>query len=166
MAQSTLDLARYIPALLTFASNRLAHGASETYRKLFGIGISEWRVLSLLASEPDIPATRMCQVIGFDKALASRVVKKLSDQRLISVTPDATHGSRSLIRLTAEGEVVHDKVLRVVKERERILYEAFTPDEINTLVSLLHRLHERAEVVNAYEPAMESEPPAKRRRSG
>lgn len=155
MTEPTLDLGRYIPALLTFASNRLSQGASETYRKLFNIGISEWRVMAILASDPDIPASRMCQVIGFDKALASRVIKKLSQQGLVSVTPDATHGSRSLIRLTPAGEVMHDRVLRVVRERERILHDAFTPAEIDTLVSLLHRLYAQADHVNAYQPKPE-----------
>lgn len=152
MTESTLDLGRYIPALLTFASNRLAHGASETYRKLFGIGISEWRVISLLAVEPGIPATRMCQLIGFDKALASRVVKKLASQGLVTVTPDGNHGVRSLIRLTTAGEELHDKVLNVVKARENMLHEAFTPGEIDTLIALLHRVYEQAEIVNAYDP--------------
>lgn len=148
----TLDLSRYIPALLTFASNRLSHGASETYRHLFGIGISEWRVISLLAAEPDIPATRMCQVIGFDKGLASRVIKKLADQGIVSVAPDATHGSRSLVRLTREGDALHDQVLEVVSARERILHEAFSPQEIDTLIELLHRVYEQADTVNAYDP--------------
>jgi DNA-binding MarR family transcriptional regulator len=152
MKANMLDLERYVPALLTFASSRLSQGASETYRRLFGIGISEWRVLALLAAEPDITAARICQSVGFDKALASRVVRKLSDQGQVSVTPDSDHGARSLIRLTAEGKRTHDKVLRVVRERERILHEAFTAEEIETLIVLLHRVHEQAEIVNAYDP--------------
>jgi DNA-binding MarR family transcriptional regulator len=168
MNRSTMDLWRYIPALLTFASNRLSHGASETYRRLFGVGISEWRVISWLASEPDIAAARICQVIGFDKALASRVVKKLSEQGIVSVSPDASHGGRSLLRLTKEGEKLHDKVLAVQRVREQILHEAFTPEEIETLISLLRRLYDRAEVVNAYDPesAVETTGPSKLKKVG
>lgn len=152
MEEPTLDLDRYVPALLTFASNRLSYGASETYRKLFGIGIGEWRVISLLASESDISATRICQVIGFDKALASRIVRKLAEQKLIKLRPDPSHASRSLIRLTSTGRRMHDRVLRVVRERERILCQAFSDEEIDTLVDLLHRVYKQAEVVNAYAP--------------
>ncbi|WP_423353474.1 MarR family winged helix-turn-helix transcriptional regulator [Phenylobacterium sp. VNQ135] len=162
MTSSTLDLERYIPALLTFASNRLSHGASEIYRRLFGVGITEWRVISMLAREPDISAARICQVVGFDKGLASRVIKKLSADGLVNVSPDSIPGNRSLLRLTAEGEALHDKVLRVVRERERILHEPFTEAEIETLISLLHRLHAQAEIVNAYRP----EPNAPKRRRG
>lgn len=165
MTRATLDLKRYVPALLTFASNKLSQVASETYRKLFGIGISEWRVLALLAAEPGIPAARMCQMIGFDKALASRVVKKLSEQGLVSVAIDARNSSRSIIHLTPAGEDVHDKVLKVVKERERILHAAFTTEEIDTLVDLLQRVQARAEVVNDYEPEFEEAAPARKRRA-
>lgn len=156
MTGPTLDLKRYIPALLTFASSRLSLGASEIYRRLFGIGISEWRVLSSLAAEPDVPASRLCLLIGFDKALASRVIKKLSEQGFVSSTPDATHGSRWLLRLTDKGRQLHDQVLYVNKQRERILHEAFTPDEIETLVSLLRRVYDQAEQVNAYEPVVDA----------
>ena len=70
----------------------------------------------------------------------------------MTVTPDGNHGVRSLIRLTAAGEELHDKVLNVVKARENMLHEAFTPGEIDTLISLLHRVYEQAEIVNAYDP--------------
>lgn len=153
--KQALDLNRYIPALLTFISNKLAHGASENYRRLFGIGMSEWRVIAMLAVEPDIAANRICQVIGIDKGLASRVVQKLAKRGLISVESDPLNNSRSVIRLTSAGTRMHERILRVVRERERILHAAFSRSEIETLLGLLHRLHAQADVVNAYVPGKE-----------
>jgi DNA-binding MarR family transcriptional regulator len=166
----TLDFNRYIPALLTFISNKLSHAASEKYRRLFGIGMSEWRVIAMLAVEPNIAANRICQVIGIDKALASRVVQKLAKDGIISVAPDPDNNSRSVIRLTSAGEALHERVLRVVQERERILHSAFSKTEIETLLDLLHRLHAQADIVNAYEPSDTDDrgrrnKPAARRRS-
>jgi DNA-binding MarR family transcriptional regulator len=149
-----LDLNRYIPAHLSFISNKLSHGASEKYRRLFGIGISEWRVIAILGNEPNIAANRICQIIGIDKALASRVVQKLTKLKLVSVQPDPNNNSRSVICLTTAGKDVHDRVLRVVKEREMILHSAFSKQEIETLLGLLHRLRAQADVVNAYEPSV------------
>ena len=39
----TLDLERYVPALITFIANKLTHGSSSLYRKHFGVGVIEWR---------------------------------------------------------------------------------------------------------------------------
>ena len=39
-----------------------------------------------------------------------------------------------------------------MKARENMLHEAFTPGEIDTLIALLHRVYEQAEIVNAYDP--------------
>lgn len=152
MSGRVLDLSRYIPALLTFVSNKLSHGAGAKYRRLFGVGMAEWRVLSMLAVEPDIPASRICQVIGLDKALVSRVLQALRSRRLVSVKPDSQNGKRTIIRLTAEGKRLHDRILSVVHEREKILLSAFTAEEIETLINLLRRMHKQADRVNAYEP--------------
>jgi hypothetical protein len=75
-----------------------------------------------------------------------------------------------VIRLTSAGEALHERVLRVVQERERILHSAFSKTEIETLLDLLHRLHAQADIVNAYEPSDTDDrgrrnKPAARRRS-
>ena len=74
-----LDLARYVPALITFLANKLSASASGQYRKMFGVGIVEWRVIALLAVEPETTANSVSNVIGLDKALVSRTVKKLKE---------------------------------------------------------------------------------------
>jgi DNA-binding MarR family transcriptional regulator len=152
--RTTLDLTRYIPALLTFVSNKMSHGASEKYRRLFGIGISEWRVMSTVAVEPGCTASRLCEVIGFDKALASRTVRKLAEQGLVTVVSDAHNSSRTNIRLSLKGERLHKRVLKVNQARERILLSALTATEIELLIDLLHRLHVQADLVNEFEPDM------------
>jgi DNA-binding MarR family transcriptional regulator len=166
MDKPTLHIDRYIPALLTFASNKLSHGASEKYRRLFGVGITEWRILAMLAVEPGIPATRICQLIGTDKALVSRVIQKLTTQGLVVADTDRRNGSRHVIQLTKEGERLHDRVLIVVLAREKILLSAFTKQEADTLVELLHRLIDRADAVNAYEPVPDKSRMTRRRRTG
>lgn len=166
-SKQVLDLDRYIPALLTFASNKLAYGAAAKYKALFGIGMAEWRVMALLAAEPHIAANRICQVIGVDKALVSRVVQKLASQDLVIAKVDQRNSSRYVISLTPAGERVHDQIIQIVFEREKILLSAFTKEEIDTLVEMLHRIHKQADIVNAYEPPSGKTPrkPASRRQT-
>src|SRR5258708_10049605 len=63
----TLDLERYVPAFVTFIANKLSRSATAFYQRRFGVNVTEWRMMSLLAIEPGITASRICYVIGFDK---------------------------------------------------------------------------------------------------
>ena len=58
-----LNLSRYVPGLVTFLANKLATGASQCYRKHFGIGVVEWQMLSMLAVESGITANCRCGAI-------------------------------------------------------------------------------------------------------
>src|SRR5450631_3211874 len=67
-----LNLDNYVPAYLTYLAGKISNSASATYRPQFGIGITDWRIMALLATEPWISAGRICDVIGLDKAAVSR----------------------------------------------------------------------------------------------
>lgn len=151
-AKNQLDLDRYVPALVTFLANKLSSGASACYRKNFDIGVVEWRLLALLKVEQNITANRMCQVIGLDKAAVSRALKLLSERGSVSFIKDEKDGRSSLICLTKEGEILHDKILQVALEREALLVGDFQAEELDTLICLLQKLNGKVALVNAFDP--------------
>ena len=148
-----LDLVRYVPALLTFLANKLATGASSTYRKHFGLGVVEWRLLSMLAVEDNITANRMCQVIGLDKSAVSRSLQILEQQGYVTSQVDTADARRNSVKMAPEGKALHDRVLRVALERERRLLDGLSPEEVDTLVDLLGRLQRNVPQVNEYDPS-------------
>ncbi|MDH4653816.1 MarR family winged helix-turn-helix transcriptional regulator [Pseudomonas sp. BN606] len=149
---SQLNLARYVPALLTFLANKLATGASQCYRKHFGIGVVEWRMLSMLAVENGITANRICQVIGLDKSAVSRSLQALEAAGHVSSQVDPQDNRRNTVSLTASGRKLHDRVLKVALERERRLLSGLSAEEVDTLIALLGRLHTQVNNVNEYDP--------------
>lgn len=150
-----LDMARYVPALLIHISNKLSTGANATYRRRFGVGVTDWRVLSQLAIEPGVPAQRICEVIGFDKAIVSRVVASLQGQGLLSVAADKGDSRRHNISLTTKGRALHDKIIQVALERERRLLSGLNAREVDILCNLLGRLHGNVQLANDYDPGAE-----------
>ncbi|WP_109514540.1 MarR family winged helix-turn-helix transcriptional regulator [Pseudomonas ovata] len=149
-----LDLARYVPGLLTFLTNKLGTGASQCYRKHFGIGVVEWRMLSMLAVESDITANRICQVVGLDKSAASRSLQTLEAAGHIRSQVDPRDARRYTISLTDSGQALHDRVIKVALERERRLLGDLSPQEVDTLIDLLGRLQRQVGHVNDYDPAV------------
>src|ERR1700759_1531267 len=114
---STLDLDRYVPAFITFIANKLSNSATAFYQRNFGINVTEWRIMSLLAIEPGIPASRICYVIGFDKAPVSRNLAMLQKRGLVVIRTSPDDGRTHAISLTARGRVVHDRVHAAAMER-------------------------------------------------
>lgn len=144
-----LDLDNYVPAYLTFLANKLSSGASAVYRQRFGIGVTDWRIMALLAIEPWIPAGRICEVIGLDKAAVSRSVRDMAALDLVETQVQETDQRRQFIALTRKGIAMHDAIVDIALERERLLTAEFSAEEKRILVSLLARMHARIPIVNA-----------------
>lgn len=147
-----LDLSRYVPGLLNFLSNKLSSGASACYRKHFGVGVVEWRMLSMLAVENGITANRISQVIGLDKSAVSRALQQLAGAGHVQMEVDERDARRYTVSLTPAGEALHDRIFAAAMEREKRLLADLSPEEVDTLINLLGRLHAQVSYVNEYEP--------------
>ncbi|MGV7212717.1 MarR family winged helix-turn-helix transcriptional regulator [Bradyrhizobium sp. UFLA05-112] len=141
-AGPTLDLERYVPAFITFIANKLSNSATAFYQREFGVNVTEWRIMSLLAIEPGIPASRICHVIGFDKGPVSRTLASLDKRGLVAIRSDPNDGRTHSISLTAKGRATHDKVIVAAFARERRLLSCLSKNEQEVLIDLLRRLHE------------------------
>src|SRR5712664_3405007 len=125
----TLDLERYVPAFVTFIANKLSRSATAFYQSRFGVNVTEWRIMSLLAIEPGIPAARICHVIGFDKGPVSRTLSLLQKRGMVTIRTAPDDGRTHSISLTAKGRATHDRVIVAALERERRLLSCLKKDE-------------------------------------
>jgi DNA-binding MarR family transcriptional regulator len=137
-----LNLDRYVPAYITFIANKLSNSATAAYSRNFGVNVTEWRILSQLAIEPGIPASRICHVIGFDKGPVSRTLAAMQKRGLITIRTDPDDGRSHSISLTARGRTTHDKVIVAALDRERRLLSCLNENERDLLIDLLRRLHD------------------------
>jgi DNA-binding MarR family transcriptional regulator len=150
--QASGDFGRSISYLIGAISNILSIGGSRLYRRAFDIGLSEWRLMWVLAIEPRITARRASQIMGSDKAAASRAVAALDRAGLVRIAPDPSDNRQRIIELSEAGAKLHRRIMVVAKERERRLLSPFTKDEVRVLAGLLRRMHAHAAGVNAFDP--------------
>ena len=148
MPKPVIDHERYVPALINFLGNRLAAGASSVYRREFGIGVTEWRILSLLAVEGTCSAPHICQFFDLDKALVSRTTRSLVKNGVVTVTAQEGKNKRAIV-LTRVGRSLHDRVIKLALQREKVLLAGFTKEETDVLIDMLRRLLERVPAVNS-----------------
>ena len=144
-----LDLDHYVPALITFIANKLSRTANVAYQKRFGVNVTEWRILALLAIEPNISAARICHVIGFDKGPVSRTLAALQTRDLIRIRADRQDARTHSIALTLKGRATHDNVIVAALDRERRLLSCLRKDEREALTSLLRCIHNNLDAVTA-----------------
>jgi len=138
-----LDLGGYIPYFLTAISNTWSRSSSRLYLERFGVGVTEWRVVSQLAIEPGIPAQRICEVIGLDKGAVSRGVAALVAAGHVVEVADAGDARRQLLELTETGYALHDRLIALATAREELMLKGFSPEERVQLTGFLRRLHAR-----------------------
>jgi DNA-binding MarR family transcriptional regulator len=136
-----VDLDRYVPALITFIANKLSRSATVLYQKRFGVNVTEWRILVLLAIEPGIPASRICHVIGFDKGPVSRTLSLMQERGLVTIKADPNDGRSHSIAMTPKGRAIHNQIMVVALERERRLLGCLNKEEREVLIGLLGRVH-------------------------
>lgn len=139
----------YLPALLSVLNNRLSSGASQLYLARFGIGINEWRILSVLSNTPWSTATHICDTVQMHKTVASRTIRDMQGLALLRI--ERRDGLR-LIALTPKGQRLHDRIAPIALERERLLLAGLTPAEREQLLRLLRRLRNNLPIVDAWAP--------------
>lgn len=144
-----LDLDRYLPALVTWVNNKYSADSSRIYRKYFGIGISDWRVLAYLGVKGTGTGAEMSEFLGMDKAAISRSLQFLGTLGCVELAE--RNGRRSVMRLSEEGVRMYNEVLQIALAREKVLMKGLSAEERDTLFDLLHKVHENmADVVAMY----------------
>ena len=136
-----LNLDNYVPAYLTFLAGKISSSASATYRPKFGVGITDWRIMALLAAEPWISAGRVCDVIGLDKAAVSRSVRGMKSSGIVDVRWAGDDKHRQVIALTRKGLILHDRMVKLSLKREQQLLKSFSVAERKMLINFLSRMH-------------------------
>lgn len=144
----TIDRERYVPAYLSLVANSLQWSGSQLYLRDYGIGINDWRVLTALGNRPGSTAMEICSWINLHKSVVSRSLKMLQNLRLVATDPKL--GRRRMF-LTPGGAALHEQIMPIALQRERILLSGFSEDEIVLLRQFLQRMYENIPAVRQYD---------------
>ncbi len=137
----------FIPAALTNLAQKITSTASATYRPRFGVGITDWRIIALLAGEPWIAPVRICEATGLDKAAVSRSLRDLAKAGLVEVRAGEPNRRRLPVALTAKGLAAHDRIVIVALERQERLLKGFSSDERAQLRAFIARMRREVETI-------------------
>lgn len=125
---------------------RLAHGAvyrhfTETFTDL-DLTQKQVSVLWLIDDHPDIAQTDLAQRMRMDRATTMAIVNRLQERGYLVRGKSREDGRKQTLNLTDAGRKALAVAKDAIGEHERWLKSRFTDREVETLISLLARIHE------------------------
>ncbi len=143
-ATPKLELDRFLPYRLSILSNLVSSAIAGSYSERFGISIPEWRVMAVLAIEPDLSAAQVAERTAMDKVAVSRAVARLLARGSLERKIAPTDRRRSMLRLSADGERIYAEVVPIAQDHERVLLGVLAADDRLALERILTTLLGRA----------------------
>ena len=103
--------------------------------------------MSMLAIEPQIQASQICDSIKIDKGAASRALARLEDMGLLSQERQPNDPRKRIWWLNASGQEMHDKILEIALERERRLIEGVSPEDLEAFLRAIRKMFSNVDAI-------------------
>jgi len=130
-----------LPTLVVDLANALWRGGAAFYRRRFGVGMVEVRLLLALGRERrPLTAAAIAGAVRLDKAAVSRGLKALAHAGHVTLSPDPRGGRRVAVLLTEQGRRIAGDIARCSLDRQAAILEGLTSGEAEALSAALRRL--------------------------
>jgi DNA-binding MarR family transcriptional regulator len=139
-AHAPLRLERFLPYQLSIVSNTVSQAIADDYQRRFDLGVTEWRVMAVLAGFDGLSAREVAERTAMDKVAVSRALARLVQAGRVSRAVHDGDRRRSVLNLTAAGWAIHDEVAPMARRRERELLARLDADEQAWLARILDKL--------------------------
>lgn len=105
-----------------------------------GLTLLEGRVLYELATGGAQTAADLTRTLEIDKAQLSRVIRMLTDRKLLTATVDPAHAKRKLLSTTPAGRVAFRQLDEGTRVRMQSLLRPLTPAKRKKVVASMHHI--------------------------
>ena len=135
-----LELERFVPYQLSIVSNTVSQAIAGDYEERHDLGVTEWRVLAVLARFDGLSAREVAERTAMDKVAVSRALARLVEAGRVRRHTHESDKRRSVLGLTDAGWKIHDDVAPRARQRERELLERLDDQERVWLARILGKL--------------------------
>jgi len=140
---SSLTVDAFLTTLMSQVGNALRRTLTVPYAEQFGLTVSEWRVLSLVAHAGRIAFGELVIQSTSDKALVSRTLRLLESRGLVRLEPEHDKPRTKLwCAITPQGELLHSEVIPVARARQAAAIRALAPEERDAMYRALVHLRD------------------------
>ncbi|HEX2890703.1 MarR family winged helix-turn-helix transcriptional regulator [Vineibacter terrae] len=146
MARPPIDLGeqRYrVERQIGYLLRRAHQRASAIFQEQIGdpnITPTQFSSLVKLHEDGEVSQNQLGRLVGMDKATTQGVIRRLKTRNLVSARADPGDARRTLLRLTAEGDRLVQRLMIAGPRVTTETLKPLNPDEQRQLVSLLARI--------------------------
>lgn len=142
-AGTGLTVDAFITTLMSQVGNALRRTITLPYAEQFGLSVSEWRVLSLVAHTGRVAFSDLVLQSSSDKALVSRTLKLLDGRGLIALEAEGnTPRKKVYCVITPAGQDLHGQAIPIARQRQAAAIRALPPEERDAMYRALLKLRE------------------------
>ena len=105
-----------------------------------GITPARYSVLALLHANPDVPQARLAEALRIKPPNMVALLAEMEAQGLLDRRVDAANRRANLLRLTAAGHTLYEKLTPEILAMEQQVAHRLTPTQYATLIKLLAKL--------------------------
>ncbi len=143
VAGDGLTVDNFLTTMMSRAGNALRRSITLPYAEQFGLTVSEWRMLSVLAQATTLPFSELVVLSSTDKALVSRTLRLLEERGLVGLQSEGSTPRKKLIcTITPDGQALHDQIMPIARQRQAAVIRMLTREERQILHRSLQKLHE------------------------
>ncbi|GGH51964.1 hypothetical protein GCM10010975_06060 [Comamonas phosphati] len=131
----------FITTLMSQVGNALRRTITVPYAEKFGLTVSEWRLLALIAHARTLAFSDLVTQSTSDKALVSRTLKLLESRGLVRLHGEGnTPRKKIYCHITEQGDALHAQVIPLARAGQASAICVLPVEERNAMYSALVRL--------------------------
>lgn len=142
----TFDLKAFFPYQVRIFYSAVSQSVADIYSRAYGLTVYEWRVMAVLGNHQPLSASEVVDHSSLDKVQVSRAIKGLLSAGLLERRVDGSDRRRVNLLLTDRGATVFQDLVPKVEAREREILRGLSPEEQETLKTLMARVRSNAEI--------------------
>lgn len=143
----SFDLRNFFPYLVRVYYRAVSDAVSNVYASQYGLSVSEWRTMAVLGPTKALSASEIVEQSSMDKVTVSRAIKGLQAHGFLKRDIDNADKRRAVLKLTQTGIDAFSELVPLVKQIEKDCLQGLSPEERETLISLMHRVRQNAETL-------------------
>ncbi|MGW0010642.1 MarR family winged helix-turn-helix transcriptional regulator [Streptomyces tendae] len=129
-----------LPSYLAGHVARIGHDALVEAVGRHGLRLPHFATLTALADFGPLPQHVLADRLGFQRSHLGGYLDAIEERGLVRRTRDRSDRRRQLVELTEEGTRLQRRLWQVAQDSQDSFLGCFTPEERDTLTTLLRRL--------------------------
>ena len=134
----------WLPYEFSVIANRVSTILSNAYTERFGLSVTGWRIVGVLANHQPLSAKQLAERTAMNQVSITRATAELMRLRMVRRTVDRADRRRVVLRLSDRGLAAYREVIPVAIGIEAALLEGMSAADREDIKRLARALRERA----------------------